>query len=213
MAKVKVAGTIFGVATLLGMAAPAHAGVLWSADWTAPKPNVISDTGNNQLLLAAGPHFDGNGNASNFLAGQFTVQTPFKGATDGWTSQNYSLQMLLTDKASHATKTLLFAGGLSGTATGSSSAITNEFVANKTSYDFTLGGHHYKVTLGPYVANGTGTNVGLVDAQVSVDGSTSPPPNETPEPSTLVLMGLGCCSAAAAAWRKRTSRTVTAPVV
>jgi hypothetical protein len=201
-------GTVIPAVALLFTVSSARADVLWSADWSVPKPVVLSPGGQNALLLSTGPHFDGNGSASNIVASQITLQTPFSGASDSWTEQNYSVNLLLTDKASNASTTLVFSGAFSGTATPTGSSVTNEFVDGKTSYTVTLGSHQYIATLGPFVANGNGTNVGVLDAQVTVDGGSSPPPpptHETPEPSTLVLMGLGLGAAVAA--RLRRSRT------
>jgi hypothetical protein len=206
----KTIGPILTAVALFLTDIPARAGVMWSVDWSTTKPNVISDTGNNQFLVNAGPHVDGSGNASNLLAGQITMQLPFKGTTDTWTEQNYSLDVHLVDKTSHAATDLLFAGALSGTATPSGSSISNEFVAGKTSYTVTLGGNQYTVALGPYVANGAGTQVGTLEAQVTVNGDTGPtgpPTHQSPEPSTMVLMGLGFASIAATAWKKRRKMT------
>ncbi len=210
-------GTVCGVTALLLTGSAVRADVLWSADWSAPKPTVISDSGSNQLLLSTGAHFDGNGSTSNVFASQVTVATPFKGSSDVWTNQNYDLDVHIIDKASNTSKDLEFTGAFSGTANTTSSSISSTFVSGKDSYSFTLGGNQYTVTIGPFVANGQGTNAGVLDAQVTVQApvDSQPPPqtHATPEPSTLVLAAIGVVGAGVSRLRRRMSRASSVVVV
>jgi len=186
----------------------AQAGVLWTANWIAEKPNIISASGNNQLLLSDEIGFHGDGNQS-MTATRITVGEPFStssGGTDSFTDQNYALRLTLTDEASNETTDLLFAGDISGTITPDSAALTNDF-HSPTSRTVTLGDYEYEVTIGPFTPEGQDGEAGTIYASVRVtptgDDTPPPSPNEAPEPTSLALAGLGASCAAWAAWRRR----------
>jgi hypothetical protein len=189
--------------------APAFAGVLWTAQWQTDKPNIISDQGQNEILLNPGSLVNGAGTAT-VLAGQLSIKTPFVGTSDSFTQQNYTLKLLLTDSASQAGATLLFSGDVTGTITPVGSQITNQFHANHSSYDFILGDNHFEVTIGPYHPDGNGAAVGSISARIAARGEpeagppTQPPaPVPSPEPSTLLLAAAGAACAGWAGWQKR----------
>jgi hypothetical protein len=106
----------------------------------------------------------------------------------------------LTDKASGLKGELTFTGLLSGKLTATSANITNQFVSPLTQ-DLHLGGHDYRVTIGPYSAPGPpqSVNRGAISASVVIDptggtgggGSPPPPPpppvDKSPEPASFLL--------------------------
>lgn len=183
----------------------AQAGVLWTANWVAEKPNIISNSGQNEVRLSDEADFHGDG-AQSMTATRITVGDNFKGSSDSFTDQNYSLRLTLTDEASNESAELLFAGDISGTITPTGSSLTNDFHL-PTSHTVTLGDNEYEVTIGPFTPNGQEAEAGVIYASVRVtpgeDGNPNPNPNETPEPTSLTLAGLGASCAAWAAWRRR----------
>jgi hypothetical protein len=127
-------------------------------------------------------------------------------APDKLTSSGaYSFVLVVTDKASGDSAVLTFTGKLGGTFSASNSNVTNQFTG-QTSQTVTLGNFQYTVSFpsnyysppGPPLAS----NAGSISAHVSISGS-GVTVGSVPEPSTLVLSGLGLALAGAAGWRKR----------
>ena len=199
------------VACALGLGAlaatDASAAIIWSADTTPGTANVISDSGNNSISFKnlTGQSYSGN---SDIVGTNLFITTPFVGTSDTFTHQNYSLKMLLTDTASGQSTTLLFSGDLSGTVTGGAnpnSNIVNAFDPAHTSYEFDLGNDHYKVAVNSYtpvppIGSSTQGAIGI-HVDVHANGGQEPPPNDVPEPSTLVLSFLGLTGLGMGAWK------------
>ena len=116
----------------------------------------------------------------------------------------YTLSLTLTDDASGTAGTLTFTGKLSGTFSSNNSLITNVF-NSPTVQSLTLGGNTYTVTIGPYSPPGppTASNAGSIAAHVDVVAGDTIGVQDVPEPSTMLLAGLGGLSFLGAAWRKR----------
>ncbi len=195
-------------AALIGSGA-ARAGVQWTAAFSTDKPNIISLSGENQLVINPQPLATGTGNAT-VSAFELSVKSPFVGSSDSFTAQNYSLNLTLTDVASNLSKTLQFSGNLTGTITPSSAQLTNAFNAGQTEYAFDLGGDHYDVTIGPFTPQSGNGQAGRFDAMISASANESPPPTNppplsTPEPSTMVLVGMAAACLGGSMWRKRSA--------
>ncbi len=106
----------------------------------------------------------------------------------------YHLSLHLTDDTSGTAGTFFFQGGFDSPSDGRS--IRNFLDAP--SQSLRLGNSLYTVTLGAFdIPSVTETRVGSISASVDVQAATAP------EPSTLVLAGLGASSLVVAAWRRR----------
>ncbi len=130
------------------------------------------------------------------------------------TNGAYSFALVLTDKASGQVAQLTFTGKLSGTFSAGNSNVGNQFTGPTVTVNgqpvvgqtVTLGQWTYTVTFpsnyysppGPPLAS----NSGSISAHVSITPAGIHPAT-VPEPSTLVLSGLGLALVGASRWRKR----------
>ncbi len=133
---------------------------------------------------------------------------------------NYAFQLVLTDGQSGATATYTFQGQFGGTLSATNSNITNTITggtvttANGTvsfsgdaAPPVALGNYDYSVTMNSYTPPGppsenlTGSIGGFVN--VTTLGTAS---STTPEPSALLLSGVGLSFAGVVSWRKRRQR-------
>jgi hypothetical protein len=114
---------------------------------------------------------------------------------DTFTGEAYNLTLQLTDNASGQTGTLIFAGQLFGTLTATTANITSSFA--KATQQIVLGADKYTVTVGPIAPPATpdsGT-IGTLNATISAEGQSVTLPSESPEPTGLVLAGIGMAGA------------------
>jgi hypothetical protein len=118
---------------------------------------------------------------------------------------SYSISMVLGTSAngSPMSGTLTFKGKLGGSFSASSSNVTNKFDPLFSSQTLTLGAYTFTVSLLPFTPPGPpgSTNAGSVAAFVSLSGG--PHITSVPEPSSMLLSGLGLTFLGGAAWRKR----------
>lgn len=136
-----------------------------------------------------------------------TAASPDKLTTNG----NYSLtlQLTLNDNGTPVTKSLTFTGKLSGKFSAENAIIKNVFGPNSTQVA-TLGSYSFTVQLMAYTPPGPPdqSNAGSISAHVTVSRIV---PTGVPEPSTMLLSGLGLSLLGGGAWRKRRqARVVTA---
>lgn len=193
---------------LAAIGSEALAGIVWIADWSPGTPTVVSDSGKNQVNFTNQPSITLEGN-SDLTAANLSL-AKVVGPSDTFTSQNYSLKLKLTDKASGEFKEFQFAGSLTGTVTGADDGIAasvnidNEFKAPE-SITLQIGDNDYTVTIGPYAPVAPPGGIpGAISAHIDVTPHNGEePPNETPEPTSLVLAGLGVAGLGMRAWRKR----------
>jgi PEP-CTERM motif len=124
-------------------------------------------------------------------------------------SSDYTLSLVLTDNATNATKTLIFHGHLNATFWQNYSSMTNTFGPDA-SQTVTLGGEQVTVKLDSFThsSNPNSQNNGSIGgAMLASSGNNNPGsgpgPNNTPEPSTLLLSFLGLSALGARAWWRR----------
>jgi hypothetical protein len=206
------------IATSLGVlvfaGTQAQAGFVgWDYSWTPSALVVPADsggTGGVSLTFEAQTHADG---PSDVIATNLrTFSSAARSTPDTITNGQYSLTMNLTDSASGQSGSVTFTGALSGTFSTTSSNVANTFTG-PTSQQLTLGGHVYTITIGPYAPPGPpgAANSGTISAHVAVDDNGGGGGGsgggggggDSPEPSTLVLSGLGLSFLGMASWRKR----------
>ncbi len=118
----------------------------------------------------------------------------------------YHVTLTLTDDASRASTSLVFAAEFDGIeGNGDLRSVVNRFNGGTTK-ELTLGSNFYKVTIGPYLVfpyqpwqPGQPPNLpdGAIDASVRVQ-----PAAPAPEPSTLLLASLGLSCLGLGAWRR-----------
>ncbi len=192
------------LALLLLAGSPAWASFVgWDYAWSPSSLVVAADggsTGGISLTLQAQAHADGT---SDIIATNLrTFSSAPRTLPDSMASGNYTLTLSLTDTASGQSGTATFSGFFSGTFSTTSADVHNTFTG-ATTETLVLGGHTYKITIGPYAPPGppSAANAGTISAHVDVD-QDSGNNGDTPEPSTLVLSCLGVSFLGAAGWRK-----------
>jgi hypothetical protein len=193
------------LALLLLAGSPAWAGFVgWDYAWTPSSLVVAADsggTGGISMTLQAQAHADGT---SDIIATNLrTFSSAPRTIPDSVAKGTYSLTLALTDTASGEHGTVTFNGYFSGTFSTTSANVQNNF-SGDTTQTLTLGGHTYKITIGPYAPPGppSAANAGTISAHVDVDEDGGGTGGDTPEPSTLVLSCLGVSFLGAAGWRK-----------
>ena len=195
----------FGLLLLAGAAA--HAEPIWSYTWSS-SPGVVTSNdgtlGKVTLLPGSGGPITGNAFGQNFLLASSLEASAGTTSTATFTNRTYGLAIHLTDLASKTSHDLSFAGALSGTL-GKVNSLTNAFTGPTTqSYKF-ADGNLYTVSIGLFKPPAPGTP-GQIGANVLVTGSgtVTPPVNNVPEPTSLVLAGLGISAVGVRYWRRKT---------
>jgi hypothetical protein len=210
--------TVLGVLLTVGRL-PADP-VAWSYDWSRT-PQVVNPDGSGTGGITLGLT-TGGGHATDNADIVATILSTFGdaaiGTPDSYTNRPYSLTLHLTDDVLHASGMLTFTGMFSGTVTATTAAITNVF-EGPTAQTLTLGNHRFRVTMGQYFApGGPGGATGSIHAGVQVqtlsqsgggqgqgNGQGSQQHN-SPEPTCLVLCGIGLSCVSVAYWRRHQRR-------
>jgi hypothetical protein len=157
-------------------------------------------------------------NTSNIVA--FNIATSsaapdMHGNPDRYTNAKYTISLTITDDNSGKTGLFTFSGAISGTVTMTNANLTNKFDSPLTEA-LVIGGNHYVVSIGPFTppAQPGAANFGAIGAHVEINpdsgngnGNGGGHTSNTPEPSTLLLAGLGSLGAGWM-WRRRHGATV-----
>jgi hypothetical protein len=198
---------VFALALLLALGQVARAEpISWSYSWSSSPGVVTSDDGSLGKVtfspVSGGPLLGSRTGGDGITAADLHATVPAAGTAD-FTNRGYGLTLHLTDNASGQSADVSFSGLLNGSLGGTGS-LTNSFVGEP-SKSLNLGANQYTVTAGLFVSP-LADAPGRIGANVTVAGSgdpVPPPVNEVPEPTGLLLAGIGLSALAARRWRRR----------
>jgi hypothetical protein len=189
----------------------------WIYSWSPTSSTISADTlsasmtSANYVTLSSEATQNAFGN-SFVVASNITLTSPADPNSPATLNTNgaYHLNMFLKDATSLQSTTLSFTGKLSGDFSSMSANLGNVFMP-PVSETVSLGANTYTVTLDSFVAPGPpgSTISGAIGAYVSVTAGTGNPhpTSVSPEPSSLLLCGLGAAGFALTSWRRRRPRT------
>ncbi len=130
-----------------------------------------------------------------------------------FTNGAWKLSMVLStsDATGTHTKTLFFEGKITGDYSRGHSNLKNEFVG-QTSQTVALGNYDFTVSVLPVILPGPANQgiQGSIATSVAIKAAGGPDPSTTPEPSTMLLSGLGLTFLGASAWRRKRRAAVAA---
>lgn len=191
------------LATLLLGGASARADLIqWGYSWEAFPSNVTAGSGSVELIPESYHTVKGD---SDVVAANLKVHSTALpaspdvfGASDG----NYQLRLHLTDVATSATSYIDFTGKLQGKFSQLNATVTNSFLGT-TTQTATIGSTVFTVTLAYYTPPGPPSqgNLGSIGANVQVSPGLRPA--SVPEPSSLILGGIGLGAFGLTAWKRR----------
>ncbi len=194
-------------ATLLFTVAAQANGVEWGYSVDRDRPAVEADVpGTGGITLTNELFRTARGDSDIVLTSLSTFSSASFEKPDTFTNAPYALTLTLTDMASGVTGSLVWTGQFSGILSRSYAQIANDFTG-LAEQAITLGKNTYRVVIGPYVPPPIpgASNNGSIGARVYVtEGDNGGGGGiDTPEPSTMVLAGLGLSFLGLSSLRKR----------
>jgi hypothetical protein len=186
----------------------------WSYNWSRSPEEVLADSpGTGRITLTDEGLKEAIGDSDVVATNLRSFSTAPPSNPDHFTNKAYSLNLFLQDQESGQSGTLSFNGVFNGTLSATSSNIKNTFIS-QTTQSLVLGINVYTATIGPYAPPGpTGTTTAgsiSAHAQITVEAIIQ----TVPEPSALVLCGLGMLPFAVCGFarsRKRANSLLTVP--
>lgn len=192
-------------ATLLFTVAAQAAGGEWGYSVDRDRPAVEADvpgtggiTMTNELFRTA------RGDSDIVMTALNTFSSATFDKPDTFTNAQYALTLTLTDMASGVTGSLVWTGQFNGILSRSFATISNEFTGLQ-EQSIKLGDNIFRVVIGPYVPPPIpgASNNGSIGARVYVTEDNGGGTIDTPEPSTMILAGLGASFLGLGSLRKR----------
>jgi hypothetical protein len=180
----------------LALAGPARADFLWTYSTTPLTPTVSATTGSGTINLTGETTALAIGSTPIVIAALTASSTADPTTPDKFVNAPWQVSLSITD-GGH-TGSLTLSGVFNGTLSSGGVNLSRSFTGPP-SQNVVVNGHSYTVTAGgfvpPTLADGVDTGgLGLaVDVKATV----------TPEPSSLLLCGLGAAGCAFAGWRRR----------
>lgn len=187
--------------------------VIWQYNFTPVTPSpgspvlyaansVDSNAGitftNDTTRTAVGP-------STSIVANNLKAFAPQDG-TFNFTNGAWKLSMVLStsDAAGPHSTTIYFSGKITGDFSRGHSNLNNAAVG-PTTQTVMLGAYDFTVSLLPVILPGPANQgiQGSIATSVSIKPHGSPVPQGTPEPSTMLLSGLGLTFLGASAWRRQ----------
>jgi hypothetical protein len=206
-----LAASVAAMALVFCASAPARAGLVppsqvqWSYNWSPGSLTMPADGGTGGSVSFTNEPTKSATGESDTVATNLRVSSTALPSSPEHISANggYTLTLVLGTSANGSlmTGSLTFDGHLTGPFSSESSYIKNVFGPNATQ-SLTLGAYTFTVTLNAYTPPGPPNqlNSGSMSAHVTISELS---PAGVPEPSTMLLSGLGFTFLGGAAWRKR----------
>lgn len=200
------AGIAFALLLLAHTSARADL-IQWGYNWTPSTARISATQGTGYLKLTNTPSNTASGSSNTVVTNIATYSTAPRSSPDQFSSTPVAYTLQLTDSASKASGSLTFSGHFSGTISGTSAHVHLAFPSPETQ-SLTLGGNTYTVSMGTYTPPGPpgASNVGSLNATISVSPGSGTISSSTPEPSALMLAGLALPWLGLCGWRKRRAR-------
>lgn len=179
----------------------------WNYNFSPGAPAVLADTNATAGISFTNEPTKPAVGSSDIVATNLRVFSAATAASpDALISNgNYSLTLVLStiEDSIPYSASMTFTGKLSGTFSSENANVSNVFGPNQTQA-VALGSYTFTVTLMSYTPPGPPdqVNAGSISAHVAVT-SSSITPAQVPEPSTMLLSGLGLSFLGGAALRKR----------
>jgi hypothetical protein len=199
----------------------------WDYTWVRSTPVVTADHGSlGAIALQDAPAGHGNGTATIPVTGLQGFSFADDRHPDVFTQQHWGLTLLLRDEASGDLGSLTFTGQFNGALTANRANVATTFTNPVQA--IRLGRNLYTLSLRftPSLRTSGITNLGTIDATVTVPGFTPPPPPPGPppppppsnhpppsfgsaEPSTVLLFAAGMLALGVRALRRHSRRGFT----
>jgi hypothetical protein len=195
---------IMGTSARAGLVAASK--VQWSYNFTPAASAVYADTNSSAgVSFTNEPTKSAVGDSDVVMTNMRVFSTADPNKPDALThngSYKISLTLGTSANGSPMSGTLTFMGKLTGTFSAASANVSNMFGSN-TTQTLTLGNYLFTVSLTAYTPAGPPdqVNAGSISAHVAISGIHVA--TGSPEPSSMLLAGLGLSFMGGAAWRKR----------
>jgi hypothetical protein len=215
---------LIAVALLLGLGASARATLIspdhvtWTYNFTPAAPAVTADGNPSAGVTFTNEPTKAAVGSSDIVATNLRVFSTAPGSSpDQITGSNgkYTISLLLTNTTDPGapSTTFKFTGTLKGTFSAENANVGNTFGGGNTQ-TVQLGNYKFTVALTSYTPPGPPdqSNAGSMSAHVTVTAVDhgGPHPADVPEPSTMLLAGLGLTVLGAARWRRARARRLAA---
>jgi hypothetical protein len=196
--------TSFWCVALVWLTAPAPAAasfIPWKYSWDNQPSVIYTESPGKGTVTLTNESLTNGADTSNIVATNLTV---LSGASpdhpERVKNQSYSLTLFLLDEQSGKSTSLTFTGILDGTISSRTANLSNTFTG-LIEQQVVLGQNVYTVRLTTYVAPPPpkAVNQGAIGVQVEAI-------RKVPEPSSLVLVGVGATLSFGAWWRRRLLR-------
>jgi PEP-CTERM motif len=192
------------LAGLLFAGATARADLIpWTYNWTPSAPAIFANSpGTGKITMTNEPLGAAVGTSDIVATNLKVFSSADPAKPDTFSNAKYTLTLTLTDTDSKASGTLAFTGEFNGTISSMNSNVTNTFTSAVTQ-SIVLGKNLYKVTIGQFTppAPPGATNSGSISATTMPKALVTVTKN--PEPSTVLMAGLGLSFVGLVSWRKR----------